>query len=327
MLKQICPICENNIESEVLIAHALDICNSERYVYGKCNDCDILILQNILDVADEVDYSASGYYQRTQTKWHFLVDTLVSVFIAYRIKLVRKLTGNILLSGKRLLDIGCGKGKFLVSAKQRGAQVSGLEPTLRSFEFARSALGDDVQNKMMSKDCFPPDTFDIVTMWHVFEHIPDPLSMLDACATVLQPDGVLIIGVPNYNGLVAKIGKATWFNLDPPRHVIHYSPSSLTRLLEKSGFNVLEISYSYPELTFFSVFQTLLNKLPITKNFLFNYLKNNRQAMPPSRFRYFFDMFLTVVGSIIAAPIVLVIVPYLSFVKSSDCITISARRK
>lgn len=324
----VCPICKkNNIEPDFLSAQALDTYHSEKYVYGKCRECDVLILLNPPDAEDEVDYTASGYYQRTQAKGRWLVDNLMAVFMAYRIRLVQKLTGNVNLKGKSLLDIGCGKGKFLTSAKREYALVSGLEPTVRSFEFARFALGDDVQNKMMSKELFPSDTFDIVTMWHVFEHIPDPSSMLDACATVLRPDGVLVIAVPNYKGLVAKIGGATWFNLDPPRHVIHYCPSSLTCLLEKNGFEVVETNHSYPELTFLSGLQTLLNKLPITKNFLFNYLKRNSQAMPPSVRQYTVDGLFTIAGSIILAPIVLIFVPLLSASILSDCITVSARKK
>lgn len=327
MTLDICPICKNNIEPDFLNARALDSYDSEHYVYGRCCKCDALILQNPPDAEDEVDYTTSGYYQRTQTKGRWLVDSVMAMFMYYRVRLVEKLAGNVNLKGKRLLDIGCGKGKFLLSAKLNGALVSGLEPTVRSFEFAQAALGDDVQNQMMSKELFPPNTFDIITMWHVFEHIPDPISMLNACASVLRTNGMLIISVPNYNGLVAKFGGATWFNLDPPRHVIHYSPLSLNRLLESNGFEVMEIDHHYPELTFFSTLQTLLNKMPITKNFLFNFLKSNKQAMPPRRQQYFIDMFLTIIGSIILAPFVTIGTFLLSFARLSDCITVSARKR
>ena len=327
MMLNMFPICKNAIEPSVLSASALDVYKSEKYIYGRCHECDFLILLNPPDAEDKVDYTASGYYQRTQSRGRWLIDSVMAVFISYRIRLVKKLTRNASLKGMRLLDIGCGKGKFMVSAKREGAHVSGLEPTVRSFEFAKLALGDEVQNKMMSKELFSPGTFDVITMWHVFEHIPEPALMLEACAHVLRSDGMLVIAVPSYKGLIARIGGATWFNLDPPRHVIHYCASSLTRLLEKNGFNVVEISHSYPELTFFSGLQTLLNKLPITKNFLFNFLKGNSHAMSIIHVQYFIDGFLTLVVSILFAPVVLVFVPILSAAKLSDCITVSARKK
>jgi len=171
MKLNMCPICKNAIGPSILSASALDVYNSEKYIYGRCHECDLLILLNLPDEEKKVDYTASGYYQRSQTKGRWLIDNVMSMFIAYRISLVHKLTSQVTLKGKHLLDIGCGKGKFLVSAKRDGAHVLGLEPTLRSFEFARVVLGDSVQNKMMDKDLFASNTFDLITMWHVLMHV------------------------------------------------------------------------------------------------------------------------------------------------------------
>jgi hypothetical protein len=99
------------------------------------------------------------------------------------------------------------------------------------------------------------------------------------------------------------------------------------RLLEKAGFDIVEISHYYPELTYFSTLQTLLNKLPITNNFLFNFLKRNKLAMQQDKIKYSIDLVSTLVGSMLLAPISLVLTPVLSLVKSSDCITVSARKK
>ena len=321
----ICPVCNKNIQSSILSANALDVINSDTYLYGKCNQCDILVLQNPVE-EEKVDYTSSGYYQRANPRGWWLINKIMSLTMSYRLNAVRKCSSKGELKGVRLLDIGCGKGRFLAMAKQEGAQVSGVEPTLRSFEFAKSVLGDDVQNKMMTKDLFPSGSFDVITMWHVFEHIPVPLFMLDACATTLKSGGVLIVAVPNYDGWIAKLGGSLWFNLDPPRHVIHYNPSALVRLLENAGFTIIDVSHSYPELTYFSILQTLLNKLPITDNFLFNFLKKNKSAFPSNRIKYLTDITLTIIGSIILMPIVLVLTPALSLVKSSDCITVSARK-
>lgn len=323
----ICPICKGTLELNKLIAPALDVYRGKMFAYSECAKCGVLVLHNPPNKAEEVDYSESGYYQRKKVKWSGLFDKIIALYTAHRISITRHALGDISLYGKRILDIGCGKGRFLANAQQLGAVVSGIEPTLRSYEEAASRLQASVLHASMSKEMFAAESFDVVTMWHVFEHIPDPMSMLEDCHYALKQGGKLILAVPNYNGIIAKIGGAVWFNLDPPRHLVHYDAPSLTSLVNKTGFEAMKLIYVYPELTYLSALQTLLNKLPITNNFLFNYLKRNHDGLPDSSVIYVKDLFITAFCGLLFAPPLFFAVTTLSLFKQSDCITLIARKR
>ena len=322
-----CPICDACLEGNHLNARALDVLKSTHYEYAHCLCCDAMVLIEPIKKDEPVDYSSSGYYSKKDNKAKHIIQKLMSLFSQLRVNAVKKWIDGNSIAGLEILDIGCGKGGFLVNAKNEGAIVHGVEPTKRSFEVASAKLGDRITNQMMSKEIFPEGSIDVVTMWHVFEHISEPLKILDECHYVLKPGGCLIIAVPNYRGWIAKFGGALWFNLDPPRHLIHYSEKALRRVVESSGFMFVGVSHHYAELTYFSVLQTLLNKLPITGNFLFNFLKRNKSAFPENRVTYIKDSLLTVVAGVILFPFVVVGTITASIIKNSDCITIVARKK
>lgn len=322
-----CPICASKLDESFLKAPALDVSNSDLYEYMFCSDCNVIVLtDNKTKVDESVDYSSSGYYSRKETKAKLIIRGIASIFSLFRVNIVKRFLGKSGLNGLDILDIGCGKGGFLAAAKDKGASIHGLEPTNRSFEVAKSKLGLSVQNMMMSKSIYAKDSIDIVTMWHVFEHIPKPLNMLSDCEYVLKKDGLLVIAVPNYRGLIAKLGGALWFNLDPPRHIIHYSEKALREIVGKSGFRVINVTHHYAELTYFSSLQTLLNLLPISKNYLFNYLKRNHAALPKSRLVFLRDALVTVIVGSVILPFVIIMTFVASVTRYSDCITLIARK-
>lgn len=323
----ICPICARELGLTSLRASALDVSGGELFNYMSCQHCSVLVLQNPPALDGDVDYSESGYYRKEHIRGGWLFDAIIAIYTAHRIRVARNAAANGSLDGKRILDIGCGKGRFLEQAQKLGAEVSGVEPTRRSYDAARIRLGDAVRNTVMADNLFAAGYFDVVTMWHVFEHLSAPVSMLNICRRVLKPGGKLILAVPNCRGFIAMLGGPVWFNLDPPRHLVHYDVSSLTSLLRQAGFEVEEVNHHYPELTYMSVLQTLLNKLPVTNNFLFNYLKRNSGALPVNTGIYLKDLMLTWLAVVVLAPVAFFMVPVLSFLGKSDCITLIAKRR
>jgi 2-polyprenyl-3-methyl-5-hydroxy-6-metoxy-1,4-benzoquinol methylase len=321
-----CPICNTSSNKRHLVAQALDVLNGDNYEYYHCDQCDVLYLES--NNADEfIDHSASGYYSRRTNKFQYCIKKIVSFFQKYRVQFVKAASNSNSLENLSILDIGCGKGGFLDALKNEGALIHGLEPTTRSFEIAKEKLGSCVSCQVMSKEIFSESSIDVITMWHVFEHVRDPVTILDDCFHVLKKNGLIVIAVPNYRGWLANFGGKLWFNLDPPRHIVHYSEKSLTNMLEKSGFSVNKVSYHYPELTYFSFLQTVLNKLPITNNFLFNFLKRNKSAIPESRAFYIKDCALTIIAGALLFPFVIIGTTLTSIMKSSDCVNIVAMKK
>jgi SAM-dependent methyltransferase/GT2 family glycosyltransferase len=144
-------------------------------------------------------------------------------------------------SSGRLLDIGCASGTLLWLAKEKGFQVSGVEVGKESVAFARNVLGLDVFCGQLSGARFPAASFDVVTMFHSLEHVPEPLPVVREIARILAPDGVFIVVVPNFAAWSSEHDGAHWKWLQPQNHYSHFTPQTLARLAGRAGFYV-EIS-------------------------------------------------------------------------------------
>jgi len=119
----------------------------------------------------------------------------------------------------------------------------------------------------------PAAAFDVVTLWHVLEHVPDARSCLECARQCLKPDGRLIVAVPNIDSLEARLGGAHWFHLDLPRHQSHFSLRTLERLLADVGFTPVMTKRFSLEYGPYGMLQTLLNRMGFSHNLLYNALK------------------------------------------------------
>ncbi|MGN0033150.1 MAG: class I SAM-dependent methyltransferase [Candidatus Limimorpha sp.] len=141
---------------------------------------------------------------------------------------------NIAISGatgNRLLDYGCGVGDFLLHAQQNGFIISGCDLS----ENARKQASEKLNTKIMSPEeasALPHSTFDIITMWHVLEHVSDLKSATNTLHNLLAPKGRLVIAVPNYKSFDARHYKDKWAAYDVPRHLYHFHKESLEFILQ-----------------------------------------------------------------------------------------------
>ena len=142
----------------------------------------------------------------------------------------------------RLLDVGCGDGYFLWHCQHRGWFVSGVEWNREAVSRARTRGLTVWHGDFMD---FPtaPGTFEVIRMWHVVEHVEDPIGVLDRAATLLVPGGELIVGVPNARALHRWIWGTRWSGWDLPRHLHHFSARGVRLALERTGFDVRVIAY------------------------------------------------------------------------------------
>jgi SAM-dependent methyltransferase len=148
------------------------------------------------------------------------------------------------LNGSRpgkLLDVGCGNGRFLATMRKLGWEVAGVEPDKQAAKVARERFGLDVHEGVLEEIAFPDDTFDAITMGHVVEHLPDPVNTLRECQRILKKDGRLVVTVPNIESLGHRLYREAWIYLDPPRHLFLFSPLTLRACVERSGLQVLEL--------------------------------------------------------------------------------------
>ncbi len=138
----------------------------------------------------------------------------------------------------RLLDVGCGAGDFLAQMRDLGWEVRGVEPDPAAVRVARSHFGLDVTCQTLEEARFPAERFDVITLGHVIEHLPDPIGTLRECRRVLTPTGRLVIVTPNVDSLGHYFFGAFWRGLEVPRHLQLYSPSTLQRSAERAGLRV-----------------------------------------------------------------------------------------
>jgi SAM-dependent methyltransferase len=147
--------------------------------------------------------------------------------------------------GGRLLDVGAGTGVFLNEMRRYGAwDVKGVELNEAAAEQGRTKFGLDVFRGQVEDAPWPAGSFDVVTLWDVLEHLPDPRGALGRIRTLLSEEGYLICSVPNGGSLDARLFGRYWIGLDAPRHMSVFNLKSLRRLLGETGFE-LEAAYSF----------------------------------------------------------------------------------
>jgi SAM-dependent methyltransferase len=143
--------------------------------------------------------------------------------------------------GGRLLDFGCGAGRLLQALYQRGWQVTGIDRSPRMVERIRALGLNAIQGTLPHPD-LAPGSFHAITMAESLEHVHDPLGVLGEAHRLLRPGGKLVLSVPNIAGLPFHWFQGAWFGLDMPRHLTHFEPQTLGRMLDRAGFRVERIA-------------------------------------------------------------------------------------
>lgn len=182
-----------------------------------------------------------------------------------RMRWVEQIAGNA--QGRRLLDIGCGDGSFLLRARQQGWRVAGTE--LKPEIARRSGL--DVRATLAEVAEIGP--MDCVTLWHSLEHMSDPVATVRAAVTLLNPEGFVLMAVPDAGGLQASTFAEDWLHLDVPRHLFHFTRPSLVRLAEASGLRPLRIWHQELEYDLLGWSQSALNRISSTPSAYFDQLR------------------------------------------------------
>jgi 2-polyprenyl-3-methyl-5-hydroxy-6-metoxy-1,4-benzoquinol methylase len=141
---------------------------------------------------------------------------------------------------KTLLDVGCAGGAFPKVASDLGFSAIGVEPSRWLCEFGRQQYGLDLRPGTLEEQDFPPDSFDVLTMWDVVEHLFDPERTMAEAHRVLKSDGYLIINYPDYSSLPRRLLGYRWpFFLSV--HLFYFNPRTMRRFLERFGFQVVEV--------------------------------------------------------------------------------------
>lgn len=178
-----------------------------------------------------------------------------------------------LVSNGKILDVGCGVGYFLKEANEAGYEAMGIEISEVAVSTGRRRLRVNILCGDFITHPFDDRSFDVVTLWHTFEHLADPRTALEKIRTVLRPQGLLVIGVPNLSSFQARLFKSRWYHLDVPRHLFHYSPVSLVRLVEEHGFCVSRIDHYSREHNGSGILGSLMRLSPPNEAFIYKLIR------------------------------------------------------
>jgi len=143
----------------------------------------------------------------------------------------------------RLLEIGCGSGAQLAGMARLGWQATGLDFDPRAVEAARQR-GLKVEIGDVRQRAYPDASFEAIVMTHVIEHVFDPVGLLTECRRLLTPKGTLVLVTPNTASLGHRRYRDSWRGLEPPRHLVVFSPQALRLACQRAGIEVSEVLYS-----------------------------------------------------------------------------------
>lgn len=232
-----CPWCGTPTEKKYieLKDHFL---SKEVFSILECPQCGLLFTdpRPAPDVIGKY-YQSEDYYSHQENNKGF-IPRLYEFVKSFNIKH----KANLAISGVpqgSLLDIGCGVGDFLVHIKQQGWEVQGIEPSADAKQIAQSRLG------FLPKDPseyaqFEDASFDVITLWHVLEHIDDLHFQTSEICRLLKPGGRLIIALPNFQSFDCQYYKDKWAAWDVPRHLNHFSQQTIQSIITSTGFQIID---------------------------------------------------------------------------------------
>lgn len=233
-----CPVCGFSDFKTVFEVQDYTV-SGERFSISECGNCSLRFTQDVPDAASIAPYYKSEDYISHTDESKGLIGKLYKKVrkktLSQKRKLLIKETG---LSTGNLLDIGCGTGAFANEMVQHKWQVRGLEPDAGARAMAKQLYNLDLEDE---KNLFQlsPEYFDAITLWHVLEHVHDLMGYIRQIKLILKAKGKLLIAVPNYTSLDAKIYKEYWAAYDVPRHLYHFSPKAMEQFTEKNGLKIV----------------------------------------------------------------------------------------
>ena len=248
-----CPLCESREFQKLYTIKKY----KRSFEIVRCNSCK-LIFQNPECWGELKDLYDKEYFEGT-ADFSYTRDSSIDLPIwEERVKTLERFLGKK-SSGRRLLDVGCGQGDLLKAGEIRGWEAIGIDISSYAVKKAQGR-GLNVKEKQLNDAEFPEKCFDVITMFEVIEHIPNPREVLDNAYKFLRDSGLLVIQTANIDSLRGNLRKENYYYFEPG-HLVYYSFTTIKKLLEVSMFKIQKYWFG-SELSLISELKTLRNYYP-----------------------------------------------------------------
>lgn len=234
---EICPICKN----DKLINHLIckdHFLTGESFAIVRCTNCSFLFTNPRPDIHSIAKYYQSEKYISHSGKVNNITNAIYKIARSFtllrKVKLINSISGQ-----KKVLDYGCATGEFLAACKKKGWNIAGMEPAESARAHAElitdapiySDLGEIPKN----------ETFEIITLWHVLEHVHNLNDTFEFLKNKLSKTGKLLIALPNHQSYDAQLYNEYWAAYDVPRHLYHFSTKTMQHFIKKHGLKLYNI--------------------------------------------------------------------------------------
>ncbi|MEE8410360.1 MAG: class I SAM-dependent methyltransferase [Myxococcota bacterium] len=246
-----CPVCDGRAWTHAIDAE--EMFDGERFSIVRCTSCGMLATDDNLEPAQLLSYYAYGGSD-AGSRFRALLEPLMRALRRRRTRTVTQLRAT---PGK-ILDVGCGRGVIIKALAEAGWDVYGTELDAGIAATARDALGDRIQIGPLEAIDLPEGSFDVVTFWHVLEHLQDPRAALERARALVSPTGAVLVSVPNADSWQARWFGRHWLHLDVPRHRWHFSDETLLALAHRTGLSHRSTEHFSLEYGPYGIFQSAL---------------------------------------------------------------------
>lgn len=241
-----CPWCESENNSLYIKLKDYFLSREDFEIY-ECYDCKLLFT---VPVPSEIGpyYKSKDYLSHNENRKGFIpkiYNKIKKINIKNKFKIVKNeistYNGNDNnISSISLLDIGCGIGDFLHYAQEKGYNISGIEPTDDTRKSAEAKLGKKIMTPDKLQD-ISDNSYEVITMWHVLEHVADLKTEIHHLQRLLKKNGILVLALPNFKSFDAQFYKDKWAAYDVPRHLNHFSSVSIKNIFNVTSLHLIDI--------------------------------------------------------------------------------------
>jgi 2-polyprenyl-3-methyl-5-hydroxy-6-metoxy-1,4-benzoquinol methylase len=232
-----CPVCNKEEFKNFLVVTDNSV-SKESFVIVECENCSFKFTNPRPDAISIGSYYESEEYISHSNIKTGIINRAYHVVRSITTKQKVELINRYAPAKGSILDYGCGTGVFIKACKKDGWEIRGVEPSEKAREIAISETGELIASDLSE---IQGEKFEIITLWHVLEHIHDLNETMNELVEMLSDEGTLIIAVPNADSHDAELYKENWAAYDVPRHLYHFTQPTMKRLLKKHKLNLQEV--------------------------------------------------------------------------------------